>query len=63
MEKTFHNVDFLQTVPNTHFWIDLIHLQEWLKYANNLSKEQIIKHLQIGLINTLENGYNIQKVK
>ncbi len=61
--KNFHNVDFVQIIPNSHFWTDIGMLLEWLKYANINSKQQIIKHLQIGLINTLENGYNIQKVK
>ena len=63
MEKTFHNVDFVQVVPHSHFWTDIPMLLEWLKYANLNSKKDIIKHLQIGLINTLENGYDIQKIK
>jgi len=57
------NNNFMQVVPNSHFWTDLNHLQEWLRYSHRLSKEQIIDHLKIGLINTLERGYNIQKVK
>jgi len=60
---TEQNTNYMHVVPNSHFWTDIAMLQNWLTYsAHRLSKQQIIDHLKIGLINTVENGYDIQKL-
>lgn len=56
------NTNYMHVVPNSHFWTNIAMLQHWLTYAHRLSKQQIIDHLKIGLINTVENGYDIQKL-
>lgn len=51
--------NFMQVIPDSHFWTNLEMMQEWFKYAHRLSKEEIIRHTQIALINMAERGYEI----
>ena len=51
-------INYVQTVPNSHFWTDLNQLIVSLD-VNPPDKE----YLQIGLNNTIKNGYKLSPVK
>ena len=56
------SANYLSVEPDSHYWITVEMLQNWLLYAEiKLTKEEIIKELKIGLNNTLKQGYNLQK--
>lgn len=58
MPPLYHHV-----VPDSCFWDNIETIQNFLKYSHLLTKEQLVNALKIGLSNTLERGYNIQKIK
>ena len=51
-----HNTNFMQVIPDSHFWSDLDMLLQWAQYMPE-SKEK--HHLIKGLENTKKNGYNL----
>jgi len=48
--------NFMQVVPNSHFWTDL---NQILMCYDTRPDELTNEYLQTGLLNTLKNGYNI----
>jgi len=58
--QDYENINYFNTEPDSHFWINIEMLLNWLEYQpNSKMKIELIK----GLKNTLNNGYNIIYVK
>jgi hypothetical protein len=53
--STSASVNFMQEVPNSHYWTDLNQIIANYN-AENLTKDYLVT----GLLNTLKNGYNIK---
>jgi len=47
---------------NSHFWSSLEMLEKWviLQKYNNLTKEEILNYLEIGLDNTKYKGFELK---
>lgn len=54
------NINYLQVIEDSHYWTDINQMLEWLKYKQETCDVQYLKE---GLLNTLKNGYNIQKIE
>lgn len=54
------SVNYIHVDENSHFWTDINQLLEWLKLKHEVCDAQYLKE---GLLNTLKNGYNIQKIE
>lgn len=54
------NINYLHVDENSHFWTDINQMLEWLKLKHEVCDAQYLKE---GLLNTLKNGYNIQKIE
>lgn len=70
MTTTFvPNANFMQVIPNSHYWGNLEMLLTYLGYIQESGNQWYgnawkaeVEHLIIGLENTIKNGYNIKKV-
>lgn len=59
------DINYMQTIPNGHYWFDLHQLVTYLGYTSNqwyTAWSAEVEHLIIGLENTIKNGYEIKKV-
>lgn len=52
----------LQVVEDSHFWTNIEMLLNWVKIQkhNNLTKEEILNYLEIGLDNTKYKGFELK---
>jgi hypothetical protein len=56
------NVMFHQTIPNSHYWVDIDMLIRFLNYQiRTQNTPDIIDYLIIGLENCKKNGYSLSK--
>ena len=62
-----YNYNYVQVVPNSHFWSDLNQLLVYIdntRYSGNQWYENAMKaeveYMKVGLKNTIENGYKIK---
>lgn len=53
-----NSVNYVQVVPESHFWTDLEQLLEFFKH-----QEMTQEYLLTGLENTKKNGYELQQLK
>lgn len=62
-EKNGLTQNYMQTIPDSHFWTSIEMLMNWVGYAfKDISDIEADKqHLMIGLSNTLSHGFDIQK--
>ena len=57
------NTNFYQVLPNSHFWANFDQLINFLRTQKDstLSKEELIDYLNIGLANSIGQGYDLRK--
>ena len=56
------NINYYEVIPDSHYWDSLQSLLHYLDSAEHTSSDpELIKYLQIGLSNTLKNGYDLGK--
>lgn len=53
--------NYVYTVPDSQFFMEIEMIQEWLKHRTVID-EDAMNYLKTALINTLKNGYQITKI-